>query len=93
VYDVSDILREEKDRKKQLQKIVKKYSPDRKPLKGWTMQTFPAFQVGYILPPIEGAKEKKPSIIYGMVRAVVLGAFNDFLYLQEVENGKIKDKQ
>jgi hypothetical protein len=93
VEDVSDIIKEESDRKKQMQRIVKKFSGDRKKLAGWTMQTFPSLNVGYILPPMDNEEEKPPSLTLRLVRSIVLGTFNNFLYLQETENAKIKDKR
>lgn len=92
VEDISDIIKGESDRKKQMERVLKKYSGDRKRLAGWTMQTFPRFKVGYILPPINKGEGKKPSITLRLVRSIVLGTFNNFLYLQEAENAKIRKR-
>lgn len=93
VEDVSDIIKEETDRKKQMQRVAKKYSRDQKKLTGWTMQTFPSLNIGYILPPMDREGDKRPSLTLLLVRSTVLGSFNNFLYLQETENAKIKAKQ
>lgn len=93
VEDVSDIIKEESNQKKQMERVVKKYSRDRKPMTGWTLQTFPRFNVGYILPPVDAEDENAPSITSRLVRAIVLGTFDDFLYLQESENAKIRNKR
>lgn len=91
VDDVSDIIRKESDRKKQMELVLKKYFRDRKSLSGWTMQTFPRFKVGYILPPDDSKIEgKRPSITSSLARSIVMGTFNDFLYFQESENDKIR---
>lgn len=93
VEDVSDIIEGETDRKKQMQRVIKKYSRDRKKLAGWTMQCFPSLNVGYVLPPMTKEGDKRSSLTLQLVRSVVLGAFNNFLHLQEMENAKIKDKR
>jgi hypothetical protein len=96
VQDISDIIKEEKDQKKLMQKVMKKVAPrkHRKEPTGWSMRTLPRFQVGYILPPASQQGDKRPpSLGYRMVRSIVLGAFNDFLYLQEVENAKTKESR
>ena len=93
VDDVSDIMREETDRKKQMHLLMKKYSRDRKGLTGWTMQFFPNLNVGYIIPPMNREGDRQPSLTLRLVRSIVLGTFNNFLYLQESENAKIKGKE
>jgi hypothetical protein len=92
VEDITDIIKEEKDPKKLMQKVMRKVAPRsrQQELTGWTLRTLPRFQVGYILPPVIQERETKPSSLsFRMVRSIVLGTFNDFLYLQEVENSKI----
>jgi hypothetical protein len=93
VEDVSDIITEETDRNKQMQRITKKFPRDRKKLAGWTMQTFPSLDVAYILPPMDREGDKRPSVTLRLVRSIVLGTFNSYLYLQEAENAKIKNKR
>lgn len=95
VDDVSEIIKGEKDRKKQTQKVMRKFAAikkDRNGMAGWTMQTFPQLGVGYILPPARKLDNnaKKPSIGFRLVRSVVLGTFNDFIFLQEIENKKAR---
>lgn len=97
VEDVSDVITKEGNRTKQMQLIMEKYIRNKKQkLSGWTMQTFPRFQVGYILPPIEqqddtdSGNNAKPCLVHGIVRSIVLGAFNNYIYLQETENAKLQ---
>ena len=98
VQDVSDVIAKEGSQKKQMQLIMQKYFRNRKELvSGWTMQTFPLFKVGYILPPIrktdEDDDDSKPSLIHDVVRTIVIGAFNNFIYLQEAENAKLQSNR
>lgn len=91
VDDVSDIIQSETDGQKQLEMVKKRYARARKEIVGWTMRTLPKFRVGYILPPVMSNDENAygPSLLQTYVRGMVLGAFNNFLYLQESENAKL----
>ena len=94
VQDVSDIIRGEKDKDKLTQKVIKKYAPNNrgKELNGWAIRSFPRFGVGYLQPAAaQPGSESAPSLGFQIVRSIVLRTFNDFLYMQEVENAKGKE--
>ena len=79
-------------RKKQVELVRKKLSRERKENNGWSMRSFPRFNVAYIVPPAAMDEEKTTSFLYRYTRSLVLGAFNNFVFLQETENEKLKDK-
>jgi hypothetical protein len=94
VQDVSEILRGEKDKDKLTQKVIKKYAPHNhgKEWNGWAIRSFPRFGVGYLLPAArQPGSESSPSLGFHIVRSIVLRTFNEFLYMQEVENAKGKE--
>ena len=90
--DVSDVVSKEPSRKKQVELVRKKLSRERKDDTGWSMRSFPRFNVAYVVPPAVVGEEKKTSFLYRYTRSLVLGAFNNFVFLQETENEKLKDK-
>lgn len=94
VQDVSDIIRGEKDKDKLTQKVIKKYAPNNrgKELNGWAIRSFPRFGVAYLLPAVLQPGDKgAPLLGFQIVRSIVLRTFNEFVYMQEIENEKANE--
>jgi hypothetical protein len=93
VHDVSDMIRETKGMKNQLELLKQKIMKETKKssLDRLRLTQFPQYDIAYLTPQLKPEGEKKYSLTLRLARALCLNSLQNLIILQEKENERLRN--